>query len=101
MTRLESIDRHGIKVRGQQELIRHLNQRKITLKAATLAKCYDCMGYYADGRADCEDKECPLYPFNPSGAQWKGRERKKINSTVAEAFKIERLRKEKREEVSA
>lgn len=29
------------------------------------AKCYECMGYFADGPRDCEIPKCPLYPFHP------------------------------------
>ena len=39
----------------------------ITRKQAILAKCYDCMGYYADFGLDkdCKVKDCPLYPYHP------------------------------------
>ena len=34
-------------------------------KCAVLAKCYECMCEYADGRVDCEIKDCPLYRWMP------------------------------------
>jgi hypothetical protein len=29
------------------------------------AKCYECTGYYADGRVDCTGNNCPLYGKMP------------------------------------
>ena len=87
MNKIESITNIGIKARGQKELISHLTGRKISLKASVLAKCYECMGYYADGRTDCEGSDCPLYPYNPAGAAWKNRERKGMTSTALEVSK--------------
>ena len=39
------------------------NIPKITRKQAMLAKCYDCCGYFSDGRADCELPGCPQYGY--------------------------------------
>jgi hypothetical protein len=33
--------------------------------SAMLAKCHDCMGYYLDGKVDCENPRCSLYPWMP------------------------------------
>ena len=30
-----------------------------------LAHCHQCLGYYADGKADCENVSCPLYEYMP------------------------------------
>lgn len=32
---------------------------------AMLAKCYECMAGYVDGKEDCECVKCPLYPWMP------------------------------------
>jgi len=98
--RLESINRLGIMAQGRKELIKHLKGGPISRKEAMVAKCYDCMGYYADGRADCEILDCPLYPFNPAGEKWKMRERKEINSKTLKALKKSQIRKQKVKEVS-
>ena len=50
MSKLSNIEASGLKARGKAELIKHL-----TLKQGALAKCYDCVGYYADGVEDCKD----------------------------------------------
>jgi flagellar biosynthesis/type III secretory pathway ATPase len=55
----------GKESQGKRELIKHLAGQKITQKQAIMAKCYDCMGYYLDGKVDCEDTDCSLYPFMP------------------------------------
>jgi len=51
--------------KGKQELLNHLNNEKLTLKQAVMAKCYDCSGYYQDGKVACTCKKCSLYPFMP------------------------------------
>jgi len=50
---------------GKRLLLKHLYGDKLTRNEAIFAKCCDCMGYFIDGRADCETVECPLYPFMP------------------------------------
>jgi len=51
--------------RGQKELIKYIGGEHINLRDAIKAKCYDCMGYYADGIMCCDNKYCPLFPFMP------------------------------------
>jgi hypothetical protein len=71
-TRFEDIEKHGLSARGRKEILAHLEGKKLTLKQAVLGKCYDCMGYYSDGKVDCEMKNCTLYPFmsyNPNRAK--------------------------------
>ena len=50
---------------GKNYLIKHLTGHTLTRDQAIKAKCCDCMGYYIDGRMDCEVPDCPLYPFMP------------------------------------
>ncbi|MBI3599748.1 MAG: hypothetical protein HY097_03780 [Nitrospinae bacterium] len=44
---------NGIKACGGKELKQHQEGKRLTYKQALHAKCYDCMGVYVDGRADC------------------------------------------------
>jgi len=37
----------------------------VPIKKAVGAYCYDCMGFYTDGRVDCENARCMLYPWMP------------------------------------
>jgi len=60
---ISDIKKHGKTARGKKELIKHLEGGRLTLKQAILAHCYDCMGYFVDGRQDCEMTKCPCYPF--------------------------------------
>jgi hypothetical protein len=60
---IESINKFGLTAQGRNELLKHLNGEKITRKQAMLAKCYDCCGYFCDGRADCEVLDCSLYGY--------------------------------------
>jgi hypothetical protein len=67
--RIKSIRQHGKTARGQKELIKHLQDQKLTLRQAISAYCYDCCGFFADGKVDCGMKHCSLHPFmayNPS-----------------------------------
>jgi hypothetical protein len=63
--RIESIRKHGKAAQGQKELIGHLEGDRLTLKQAVNAHCYDCTGFFADGKVDCGMKHCPLHPFMP------------------------------------
>jgi hypothetical protein len=66
MTNLERINNIQIKgkiARGQKELIKHLRGNKLTLRQAVNAQCYDCSGFFCDGKVDCCLPHCPLYPF--------------------------------------
>ena len=65
MTKLESIRKHGVTAEGRRALMNYLKGRALTLKEAVLARCYDCMSYYADGIADCRAQDCPLYAYMP------------------------------------
>lgn len=69
MTKMDSVRRHGITASGRRELLKYLEGARITQRQAILAKCYDCMCYYADGRKDCEIPDCSLYPFMPYGTK--------------------------------
>ena len=63
--RIEEIEKHGKTARGKGELLKHLHGEKLTIRQATQAHCYDCMGYFADGKNDCEMPRCSLYPYMP------------------------------------
>lgn len=61
----KQIEKSGKRGKGKKELIAHLEGKRLTLKQAIYANCYDCVGFYYDGRVDCETKDCPLHPFMP------------------------------------
>ena len=50
---------------GKRAFERHGNGQKIRPDEAIKAKCYDCMGFYEDGRLDCTCGLCPLYFWMP------------------------------------
>ena len=50
---------------GQRPYKDHIDGKTITRKEAMLAKCYECMGFYQDGKQDCKGKSFPLYQFYP------------------------------------
>lgn len=60
---ISEIRKHGKAARGQKELIKHLSGERLTLKQAVNAHCYDCTGFYADGKMDCSMPHCPLHQF--------------------------------------
>jgi hypothetical protein len=59
------IEEYGCKAKGKVELIKHLYSERLTPTQAIYAKCYDCVGYYIDGKVDCKMPSCPLYGFMP------------------------------------
>ena len=60
---ISEIKKHGKTARGRQELLKHLDGGRLTLKQAVNAHCYDCTGFFADGKVDCGLKHCSLHPF--------------------------------------
>jgi len=50
---------------GKTLILKYLRGKKLTRKEAMIAKCCDCMGYYADGLFDCGIEECPMYAYMP------------------------------------
>jgi len=95
MTRHEEVEKYGINTRDKKYLLAHLSGEKLTPTQAVHAKCYECMGYYADGKVDCGISDCPLYQshrYNPH------RIVKKKNLTDEQRKEMgERLRRAKRE----
>lgn len=50
---------------GREAFRRHLEGKKQGPVQAIKAKCFTCMGGWADGRTDCGMEQCPLYPWQP------------------------------------
>ena len=65
MTMIDEVLKYGRRARGRNELIKHYEEKALVRSEAIRAKCYDCMGMYADGVCSCEISACPLFPFNP------------------------------------
>jgi hypothetical protein len=63
-SKLDSVQK-GIKARGKGELLKHLTGGRLTQRQAIHAHCYECMGYYSDGKQDCLVPSCPMYEFMP------------------------------------
>jgi len=51
--------------KGQMDYEKVKEGKKVTYKGAVLAKCYECMGFFEDGKQDCLGKSCPLYQYYP------------------------------------
>jgi hypothetical protein len=61
--RIKNIRKYGKTARGKNELLKHLEGGRLTLKQAVNAYCYGCGGYFADGKQDCNMSKCSLHPF--------------------------------------
>ncbi len=59
----EQVQQYGKLYKGKNALIAHLSGENISFRLAVYAKCYDCMGFFADGKQDCKVFTCPLHPF--------------------------------------
>ena len=57
----------GLSAKGQALLVKSIQGERLSASQAIKAKCYDCMGYFEDGKADCGDPLCPLYPWMAYG----------------------------------
>ncbi len=68
--------RDGIMAVGKRAIEKHAAGKRLTYKNAGLAKCYECMGGYVDGRFDCRIPDCPLHPSMP----YRGREPSEASS---------------------
>jgi len=86
--RIKSIRRQGKAARGQKELIKHLSGERLTLKQAVYAHCYDCCGFFSDGKIDCGLKHCSLHPFM---AYNQNRAKKTTSRTLSNAH-MEKMR---------
>jgi hypothetical protein len=66
MANADWIRENGTTAQGKKEYVKYLKSgQKLSPKQAILANCYQCLGFYVDGRHDCEIPDCPLYPFMP------------------------------------
>lgn len=65
MDGVKDIEKYGKEAQGKRDMLRHLSHEKLTMKQGILAKCFDCCGFYADGKKDCQVPACPLYGFMP------------------------------------
>jgi hypothetical protein len=77
--------------RGKNEYLKYLSGERLTMKQQILAKCYDCMGYYADGATDCELFTCSLYPMMPYRKE--GVSKARVMTPESKAKLIERFKK--------
>lgn len=80
------IDSYGPTFQGKREIIKLYKGEPISAREAIRAKCYDCMGFFQDGKGDCTSSDacslCPLYPFYPfSTAARHLAKKKNINPT--------------------
>jgi len=65
---LKVLDAFGLKQYGYSVMVSFLLMEHLSYSKRCFAKCYQCMGYCADGAEECNDILCPLFPisqFNP------------------------------------
>lgn len=62
---LDQLAKFGKECQGKKEYTKFLQGEPINRNAAIKAKCYDCCGYFEDGRVDCQNHTCPLYSYFP------------------------------------
>jgi energy-coupling factor transporter ATP-binding protein EcfA2 len=86
MNRYEEVEKYGKSGSGKKELLKHLSGLPLIRSQAIKAACYQCMGYFLDGRIDCKITSCPLYPFMPYGT---GAGKKKLARLMAREARIE------------
>ena len=62
--KLDQVKRCG-RFAGRKELVKHMEGHRLTQRQIILAKCFECMGGYADGTFDCHIADCSLYSLMP------------------------------------
>ena len=63
--KIDDVLKNGKTAIGQIEFIDILYGDTLQSKNKIKAYCYDCMGWYIDGKVDCRNTLCPLYPDMP------------------------------------
>ena len=63
--KIRELQKDGIKAQGKTERIAFLSGKRLTRNQAIKADCYECMGWYADGKEDCQNPDCSLYQYMP------------------------------------
>jgi hypothetical protein len=63
--KIAQVEKFGKHARGRKEYLMFLHGEHLTLRQRSLANCYECNGYYADGKEDCKGDSCAFYPVNP------------------------------------
>lgn len=61
----KDIEKYGVSAQGRKEYLKILKGEHASYKERCIAMCYECMGYYSDGRETCTDETCPLYMIMP------------------------------------
>ena len=80
-TRIEDVKKAG-QFRGRKELLAYFQGKQISRAAAMAAYCFDCMGYFDNGKEDCENPECPLYPWMAYGSRKIKRQMSKLQQSI-------------------
>lgn len=50
---------------GKRYYFKHLSGETLTYRQSIIAECFSCTAGYADGRVDCLNPRCALYPHMP------------------------------------
>ncbi len=93
--KIKNIRRQGKSAKGQKELVKHLEGERLTLRQAVNAYCYECCGFFSDGKVDCSMPHCSLHPFMP----YNQNREKRTSRTMSNAH-MEKMRAARRQESS-
>lgn len=73
---------------GKTLLLHYLNgTATLTARLAIIAQCCECSGFFDDGKKDCENPICSLYPFMPYGKMRKRYPAKPATVTIEQLTK--------------
>lgn len=62
---IEYVKKYGKSAIGKSDYIDYLSGKYLAGKRRIFAMCYWCMGYYTDGKIDCNCPLCPNYTYMP------------------------------------
>lgn len=74
----------AIKSRGRDLYVIYITKNALLSPLqAIIAQCAHCNAWYIDGKQDCENPDCPLYPYMPYGQYRKVRIQSKEVANVS------------------
>lgn len=82
---------------GKKEYLLILAGKPVTMKQAITAECYSCTAGYFDGRKDCHNKTCALYPFMRyrKDKPKKERSERQVEASLKAGLKFKSIRRNK------
>ena len=84
--RIKQVEEHGTMTAAKSLYLKYLRGEVLTPMQTIRCKCYDCMGFCADGKLDCKVPLCPIYAFMPYRDDKPKREKRVVTEEQKQSF---------------